>query len=196
MGGVCVCVALVLYFEHLCVKDMPVSHQLNVTWWMTMLHISFYKQKTLEFDCKTHSDAKIACVLKYTQNLKWFFFFKVSEIISEKLESHTQYVVSLYKEFCWPSLPWCKNNFGTTLIFDFEEQSFLSNILQTPRQIRHSLTFIIELSLSLQHGVQKMCCLRDLNKYYFLNVLCWKLNLASGHNLRVSRPVCRSILNW
>ena len=50
---------------------------LYVSWWMTMLHISRYEQKFLEFDCKTHFNTKIACILKddkkkkFTRNHLW-----------------------------------------------------------------------------------------------------------------------------
>ena len=69
---------------------MHISSPLNVIWWMTMLYISFYSQKFLQFDCKTHSDAKIACFLKNTHfKVIIFLLFKVYQESFLKNWSHT-----------------------------------------------------------------------------------------------------------
>ena len=88
-------------------------------------------------------------------------FKSLPEITSEKLQLHMQHVVSWYKEFCWPSLPRRNITFGISVIFDFEEQSFLSSFVQTPCWIRHLLTFILEISLQCKYGFRKACRMSD-----------------------------------
>ena len=50
------------------------------------------------------------------------------------------------------------------LFFDFEEQSFSSSLVQAPCEIRHSLTFIVGLTLQCHYGVRKACCMWDFKK--------------------------------
>ena len=54
----------------------------------------------LEFDGKTHSDEKNCIHPEVHAKFKVIIFYSLSEIVSEKLESHMQSVVSSYEEFC------------------------------------------------------------------------------------------------
>ena len=69
---------------------------------------------------------------------------------------------------------------------------FIYSFVQTPCWIRHSLTFIVE----CQHGVRKAFCMCNLKKQFSQ---CCLLKIQFGiyiYNLRVSRPVCSSIVSW